>query len=423
MKKTIKLAVVAAVALSTTSAFATNGVNLMGIGAKSRAMGGTGVAQYQGAESGFNNPALLGYSKGHEVSIAGTYFAPDVSLEQSDSLNFGPGGAPQKGTDTSAAGASMLPAISLAVKATDNFAWGLALYGVAGMGVDYTNAATGTPDNQTLAGGSNDNWLVMRFAVPLAYTTHGFSIGVAPIIQYGLLSVPSMGSQTGGAHSTGGVASNLGYGFELGAAYTISGVTIGADYKSAISQQYKNVFNSNIQSNPSGSPVNNNVQDKLATPASMGLGVSWNIFDTGNTVAFDYKLIQYGSADGLKDFGWDDQNVFALGYEYKADIWAVRAGYNYGKQPINTDVASNGSNQELVMGSLIQFPGVTESHYTIGGSYNFSKMTSLDLAYVYATGSADADIAFPNGMGGMQTSNIKATNNQSSLTAAVNFNF
>ena len=71
------------------------------------------------------------------------------------------------------------------------------------------------------------------------------------------------------------------------------------------------------------------------------------------------------------------------------------------------------------MGSLIQFPGVTESHYSIGGSYIFSEMTSLDLAYVYATGSAEADLAFP----GPQTSTITATNNQSSLTAAVNFNF
>jgi len=40
MKKTIKLAVVAALALGATSAFATNGSNLIATGAKARGMGG-----------------------------------------------------------------------------------------------------------------------------------------------------------------------------------------------------------------------------------------------------------------------------------------------------------------------------------------------------------------------------------------------
>jgi len=418
MKKTIKLAVVAALALGTTSAFATNGVNLMGIGAKSRAMGGTGVAQFQGAESGFNNPALIANVKGTEVSIAGTYFSPSVSLEQSKST---PLVGAQAGTNDSAAGASMLPAISMASKINDNFAWGLALYGVAGMGVDYLNEKGSTdPENKTFAGGSNDNWLVMRFALPLAYTTNNFSVGFAPIIQYGLLTVPQMGGHdaTGaavGAQSTGGVASDLGLGFEIGAAYTISGLTLGLDYKSAISQQYKNVFNSNIDG--SGASATTDVQDKLATPASFGIGASYNMNE--HTIAIDYKLIQYGSADGLDDFGWEDQSVYAIGYEYATTGWALRAGYNYGASPINTDVAADGSNQEVVMGSLIQFPGVTESHYSLGGTYEFSEKVSMDLAYVYATGSASADLAFPT----TETTTITATNDQSSLTAAVNFNF
>jgi hypothetical protein len=40
MERTIKLAVVAALALCATSAFATNGTKLIGVGAKSRGMGG-----------------------------------------------------------------------------------------------------------------------------------------------------------------------------------------------------------------------------------------------------------------------------------------------------------------------------------------------------------------------------------------------
>ena len=52
MTRTIKLAMAAAMALTATSAFATNGDNLMGLGAKARGMGGVGIATAFGAESG-----------------------------------------------------------------------------------------------------------------------------------------------------------------------------------------------------------------------------------------------------------------------------------------------------------------------------------------------------------------------------------
>ncbi len=38
--------------------YATNGDNLIGLGAKSRAMGGVGIATYFGAENTLSNPAL-----------------------------------------------------------------------------------------------------------------------------------------------------------------------------------------------------------------------------------------------------------------------------------------------------------------------------------------------------------------------------
>ena len=43
MKKTIKLAVVAALALGATSAFATNGSDMIATGAKATGMGGVGI--------------------------------------------------------------------------------------------------------------------------------------------------------------------------------------------------------------------------------------------------------------------------------------------------------------------------------------------------------------------------------------------
>ena len=94
MKKTIKLALVAAMALGTTSAFATNGTNLIGYGAKSRAMGGTAISNFNGAESAFANPALITQSeKTTEATIGATILMPEVSFERTGSLG-GPGNIP-----------------------------------------------------------------------------------------------------------------------------------------------------------------------------------------------------------------------------------------------------------------------------------------------------------------------------------------
>jgi len=405
MKKTIKLAVVAALALGTTSAFATNGTSLIGYGAKSRAMGGTGIAQFQGAESGFNNPALIGYAKGNEVSIGGTYFAPDVSAE------LGDGFGPAAGTYDSTASASMIPAISTVTKVNDSFAWGLALYGVGGMGVDYRDdnmgsVSGGTPGNGL--GGSalptpNDNLLLMRFALPLSYTVAGVALGVSPVIEYGALGMNSMFGEAG-------ITTDIAYGFELGAAYQIAGVTLGLDYKSAVTHDFKNTFASYDSAG--------NKNTKLDTPQVIGAAVSYTI--AGNTIAFDYKNIAYSSAKGFEDFLWDDQNVFALGYEYAAEAWAVRVGYNHSDQPVPTEPNSTYSNVNQIVGSLLAFPAVTEDHYTIGGSYAFSEQTSLDAAFVYGTGSATSKDINPMAPG-EQT--IKAVNDQMSATVAVNFNF
>jgi len=402
MKKTIKLALVASLALGATSAFATNGTSLIGYGAKSRAMGGTGVAQFQGAESGFNNPALLAYSKGSEVSIGGTYFAPDVSISTGATLG--------NESYSSSASASMIPAVSMSDKVNDSFAWGLALYGVGGMGVDYRDATGNGPQ-------TNDNLLLMRFAVPLTYTVAGFAIGLSPVIEYGALSM-NTDAQQNDPRFSGGVTTDIAYGFEIGAAYKIAGVTLGLDYKSAVEHDFEGTFNSSITDPTS-------IQSKLSTPQIIAAGVSYEI--AGNTIAFDFKNIGYSSATGLEDFGWEDQNVFALGYEYAAESWAVRVGYNYGASPLPTDIdgtfADGGVSAMQVLGSAMSFPAVTESHYTLGGTYAFSERVSVDGAFVYGTGTVDYDIP-ANAFGpGSPEGTLSTTNDQTSVTVAANFKF
>ena len=405
MKKTIKLAVVAALALGATSAFATNGTNLIGYGAKSRAMGGTGISNFNGAESAFANPALIGRSaKKTEITIGATILMPSVSFE-TDAPALGGGNQ----SNDSTAGDGMIPAVAVINKVSDSFAWGIALYGVGGMGVDYR---TTNPDSTITTNGVNDALLLMRMSIPLAYSVSGFSVAIAPVIEYGSLAMSAgAGSAlSNGAASGGGATTDIAMGFEIGAAYEIAGVSLGLDYKSAITHDFENTFVSSPYTNPT------DLQTKLDTPSVLGLGVSYKF--GANTIALDYKLIGYGSAAGFEDFLWEDQSVIALGYEYSAKNWAARVDYNYGASPLSTDIDSNGNNFGPIVGSMMAFPAVAESHITLGGSYTFTEQMSVDLAYVYASGSATVDV--PAGLGG---GSFTATNNQNSISVALNYGF
>ncbi|MFA7500728.1 MAG: porin, partial [Sulfurimonas sp.] len=185
--------------------------------------------------------------------------------------------------------------------------------------------------------------------------------------------------------------------------------TVGASYKSAISMTYDGQISEAMQdfTGTLGS-------DKLEQPAELGIGASYVM--GSSTIAFDYKKIKWSDADGYKDFAWEDQDVYMVGYQFAQDNYAIRVGYNYAKSPIS-DQGVAGS--LLNVFNLLGFPAIVEEHYTIGGSYEFTKMTSVDLAYVY---SPEASENFAYSLGGPVTS-IETKHSQSAVTAQLNFNF
>jgi len=388
MKKTIKLAVVAALALGTTSAFATNGSNMIGVGAKARGMAGTGIGMSHGAESTLINPALITTVKGTEISFGGTVFMPDVKNENNLVVPAGPGAGTvyNTGYQKSAADLSVIPAVSLAAKITDNFYAGIGMWGTAGMGTDYRDTAAAN------AGGTQfqmvTNLQLMQFGVPLAYKMNGFSIAVTPILQYGSLDINyvSANPSTGDAIQNGaGVAQDLQFGYNLGVAYTMSNITVGATYTSKIDMDYKDQLTNAMAG--FGVPYTNT---KLSTPAEIGAGVSYVM--GANTFAVDYKQIKWSDAKGYEDFKWDDQNVVSLGYEYNANNWAARVGYNYASSPISEQALGSmgtlGSGADMAglinTFNLLGFPAIVESHYAVGGTYDVNNQASVDLAFTYA---------------------------------------
>ncbi|MCX6052751.1 MAG: outer membrane protein transport protein [Campylobacterales bacterium] len=238
MKKTIKLAVVAALALGATTAFATNGSNMIATGAKATGMGGVGIGMSHGAESALVNPALITSVESSEISFGGTLFMPNV--KNTNDLGGGASSA------TSEAKINVIPEVSLASKINDNFYMGVGMWGTAGMGVDYRDPTTTTQMNMVT------NLQLMQFGVPLAYKMNNFSAAITPLLQYGSLDINYDAGGAMGINKVGaGVAQSLKFGYNLGVAYEIANVTFGVTYKSQIDMEYKGVLANAM--NPSGS--------------------------------------------------------------------------------------------------------------------------------------------------------------------------
>lgn len=369
---------IAVITALSTALYATNGDELIGLGAKTRGMGGAGIALSHGAESALINPALITSVKASEVSFGGTVMMPSVETNGVESD----------------ADLSMAPAIAIASKAGDSLYLGVGMWGTAGMGVDYRG--TNLNDNLT------SNMQMMQFGLPIAYKMNALSFGITPIIQYGALDISYDGSTTKGA------AQDLALGYNIGAAYTMDTLTFGAVYKAPIEMNYKGQI-SRMMSDYGATAT---YSDNLERPEEFGFGVAYQ--DGGHAVALDYKRINWSNATGYRDFGWEDQDVYAIGYQYSQNNWALRAGYNYAKSPISDQI---GKTDGAVINelNLLAFPAIVESHYTVGGSYAFSKMMSVDASYVYAP---EETMTFAG-----TTGNISTKHSQSNITAQLTINF
>lgn len=410
MTKTIKLALVAAMAMGATSAFATNGDNLIGLGAKSRGMGGTGIAHFNGSESATSNPALISKTKGTHFTFGGTYFRPDVEIQtdaNNDGAMTGPGATYQ-----SDAKHNVIPYIGLTTNLDNGFVIGASMFGSAGMGVDYrsTGPTTGTTDAKMFS--MRSNLLLLKFSVPIAYGQDNWSVGIAPVMMYGALDMAlDMPDGAASYHDVGnGSSASFGVGIELGAAYTLPdmGITLGAVYHSSIEMEYKDQITT--VGNAFGFTGASEFSNKLEQPAEYGLGIDWTEGDI--SVTLDWKNIRWGDARGYQDFGWQNQDVYALGAEYRLDDLALRAGFNYGGNPIveNTSTEINLLNQGM-------FPAITQRHYTLGAGYKFTKNVGADFAATYGMSGDILSAA------GAYAGTVKTTNDQIALSANLNYSF
>jgi long-chain fatty acid transport protein len=392
MKKLSKvLAIFSFAVMLSTAAFATNGINLIGVGPIARSMGGVGIAQPLDAISAvFANSAAMcfgEYCPGSEFNFAGTAFMPKIDAKITNRGGITPGTFSADAEDN----VYPIPAIGFSSplgKEGTKWRFGLAAYGVSGLGVDYRNTALDQstfypapplPQAAPLATGVYTQLQIMKFAPAIAYqVTPKLSLGLALPIDYGVLDLKDGGSS----------------GFALGALpgiiyKPIDNLSIGLTYTSPQKITYKHV--SDFDQDGTYDDLD------LESPQQVGFGIAYDFFDAGLVIEADVKWINWADADGYKDFDWDNQTVFAIGAQYKiTDKIALRAGYNYATNPVNEHNNFNGQTPATVQGKtlpsayyyetfrIIGFPAIVEQHLTLGVGYKVSDAFSINLGFVHA---------------------------------------
>jgi len=137
----------------------------------------------------------------------------------------------------------------------------------------------------------------------------------------------------------------------------------------------------------------------LALPQQVGLGVAWSGLADRLTLSTDGRWINWADASGYSDFGWEDQWTVGVGAQYELidNKLTVRAGYNYGKNPLRTQ----SFNQDVM--SIIGFPAIVEHHLGLGLGYQINDAFVVNIAWVHAFENTMSSSS-PDGMAGIESS-------------------
>lgn len=341
-------------------AFATNGMQLIGIGVVQRSMGGAGSALPLDSFVITTNPAAMSELPAmFDLSV--TYFDPSSQYESTD---FFVGDSDESSSYKS----SFIPALGVVYPVTDRLTLGLAAFGSAGMGVDYDTGVYGHSVYTSFE--------MMKVVPGLSYKiSDKFSLGVAVN-----LDRAAMEYEAGGGPSHDKDA-RFGYGFQVGAYLRPS-----QEWSLSLAYISEEVFDDYEFDTPYG-------EDKMTLnlPQQLIFGVGYRPTDRLR-LAFDVKWIDWSQTMGHHkpimpkneatpdyakfDMDWSDQIVFALGVEYDLvpEQWKIRAGYNYGKTPLTEGRAFEN----------IAFPALVEHHFTAGVGYSPMENLWINLGGVYA---------------------------------------
>jgi long-chain fatty acid transport protein len=382
--RTCRIAIAAAVAAAfAPAALATNGYFSHGYGIKAKGMAGAAIAMPQDSIAAASNPAGM-LRVGNRADVGVDWFNPTRGAEVVGSA------APiNRSYDGNATSDFLIPEFGYNRLLSPTLSLGVSVYGNGGMNTDYTTAF---PLFGTSRAGVN---LEQAFIAPTVawQPAPGHVVGASLNLAYqrfkatGLenftapVGSPQQFSAFPGHVTNKGHDSSYGWSVRVGwIGQLLPACDVGATYqtKSSMSEfdKYKGLFAE---------------QGGFDIPANYGAGIACRMQPV--TVAFDVVRIEYSGVrsvanpllpnlfqarlgdDGGAGFGWRDVTAYKLGVQWQVtpDV-ALRAGFNYGEQPIPAS--------ETLFNVLA--PGVVEEHYTVGGTFHVGGNVELSFAYMYA---------------------------------------
>jgi long-chain fatty acid transport protein len=370
MKTIIKtsLLIIIAMLFISANAFATNGMRMIGFGPVQNSMGGVSVGLPLDSATLLTNPAGMSILPGR-IDFGASYFKPSVEYKATESAGMGGAVINNDGaTINSDRAGSPVPAFGLIIPLNEKIKFGLGAYGTCGMGVDYAR--------NLYSGVTYTSYSQMRFTPGLSYKINDMvSIGAAVNIMYATME---FNAASGFGQQPHMGAQSLGYGATIGVLVKpIDFLQIGLAYET---KSYFQDFEFNTTAGKDKLEFN---QPQTAT---IGLGIK-PIKDL--LFGFDVQWIRWSETNGLNlpkytanassamawNLDWSDQFVYKVGVQYTViPMIVLRAGYNYGKMPLNSDRAFEN----------IAFPAVSEHHITAGIGINLTKQLTLNIGGMYS---------------------------------------
>jgi long-chain fatty acid transport protein len=368
---------------------ATNGYFAHGYGMSAKGMGGAGIAYPQDTLAAATNPAGMVHV-GNRMDIGLEIFAPDRGFN-------GPGYSWDGNGSGMMESWFPIPEFGYNRMINPNMSFGVSVFGNGGMNTTYADGDhpfTGFPGG-TLGSTVGIDLMQMFIAPTVAYKVNNqLSVGASLNLVAQAFEAKGLGAfdamlcmaATPGCGNTtdNGKDYSFGAGVRVGALYKVNDVvTLGATYQSVSKMtefdDYYGMF-------PNGGDFD--------IPANYGIGIAFKASDKLD-IAFDIMRIDYEGVDvtgnnapdwdfatfmaNTHGFGWENQTIYKLGvaYKYSPDL-TLRAGVNYGEQPINVNSGGAG----FAFNTLA--PGVVETHLTLGFTKNLSADSAITGYYMHA---------------------------------------
>jgi long-chain fatty acid transport protein len=367
----------AALLLSAAPAAATNGMRMIGFGPVQDSMGGASVAAPLDAATIVTNPSGMS-AVGTRVDLAGTWFAPTVKYTAT-------GGA--SGTEQeSDRAASIIPTLGFVYAVNDKLSVGVGAFGVSGMGVDYPADLYGST--------TMTSYMNLRVAPAASYrVTDTLAVGVAANLMYATMEYAVAGAATSMNMEPRDAQSAIGFGGTIGVTFQpVKQLAIGLAYETkSFFGDFEWEIPAHTLNTPGGpAPIPGGTETlDFDQPQVITLGASYAPIEA-LLLAADVEWINWSSTNGKDqpeftsdtnltgamkwNMNWADQVVLKVGAQYAATKeLKIRAGYNYGKMPLDADRGFEN----------VAFPAVAEHHVTLGAGYDIGGLT-VNVAGVWS---------------------------------------